>query len=218
MFEVSDSQLKDQKGLGFISILVGLAVAAVVGIVSYFVFYPTITKFGSSFLNSFLSIISRQQVIPSDWHYPWETTTARRPTPTPTPDIVLKPSTEEFPAWVPLYPNASLVYGGSPPPAYTREGEMLQWPKEAEMEIWVYKISSQNVTSEVSNFYRRNLSAAGWTTMTDDPNDQGETNLIVQKGYKSLIIGVGYDVPADFSDELMTNVVIIFPSNLRSLP
>ncbi len=46
MFGVPDSQLKNQKGLSFISLLVGLAVATVVGVVSYFVFYPAITKSG----------------------------------------------------------------------------------------------------------------------------------------------------------------------------
>lgn len=234
MFGTVGSRLKNQKGLGFIGLLVGLAVAVVVGVVSYFVFYQAITRFGSNLLNSFSSIISRQQVIPSGWRYPWETPTTRRLTPTPTPDIGLEPSTEELPTWIPLYPGSSLIYGGAcptfkegyqpplPPSGveterYNLEGTILEEGALFD-ECWLYKISSENIASAVANFYRRELAAAGWTIVNDNPREGGGTVLIVRKGYKVLFIVAGHNVPSDFSDEVMTNVLIQFPSKLRSLP
>lgn len=219
--------------MSFISLLVSLAIAVVVGVVSYFVFYPAITKFGSNFLSKFSNIISQQQIIPSGWRYPWETPTTRRPTPTPTPDIGLEPSTEELPTWIPLYPGASLIYGGASPTfkegyepplppgveteRYNLEGTVLEEGVLFD-ESWLYKISSENIAAAVADFYRRELTVAGWTIVNDNPREGGGTMLIVKKGYKVLFIVAGYNVPADFSDEVMTNVLIQFPSKLRSLP
>lgn len=220
--------------MSFISLLVSLAIAVVVGVVSYFVFYPAITKLGSSLLNTFSSIVSQQQIVPSGWRYPWETPTTRRPTPTPIPDIELEPSTEELPTWIPLYPGASLIYGGAsptfkegdepplPPPGsetekYSLEGTVLEEGVLFD-ESWLYKISSENIAVVVADFYRRELPAAGWTIVNDNPREGGGTVLIVKKGYKVLFIVAGYNVPADFSDEVMTNVLIQFPSKLRLLP
>ena len=41
-------------------LIVGLAVGVVVAAVSYFVFYPAITRFSSDFLDDFLSVVSQQ--------------------------------------------------------------------------------------------------------------------------------------------------------------
>ncbi len=52
--------MNSQRGLTFVELIVGLAVGVVVAAVSYFVFYPAITRFSSDFLDDFLSVVSQQ--------------------------------------------------------------------------------------------------------------------------------------------------------------
>ncbi len=84
-----------QEGLSFISLLVGLAVAVVVGVVSYFVFYPSITGFGSNFLNNFLNTISQRQTAPGGLPYTQPSTRRSTPTPTQREKIVVFENLEE---------------------------------------------------------------------------------------------------------------------------
>ena len=207
--------LQSARQAGFIGFLIGLVVAIGAAAITYVV----ITKPSTNFLNKFLSIVSRQEPTSSvEQPFPQFSPSVQKISPPSGPTDDLQPSTDKLPSWIPLYPTTSLVYGGAPPPTYSREGELLPMPPGAEMEIWVYKISSGNVASTVADFYRKELLAQEWTIMQAEPEEDGGAQFTAQKGLKSLIIGISYSVPADFTHEVMTNVAIVFPKNIRQLP
>lgn len=123
----SKLQLTRQSGFG----LIGLIVGSVVAVVAVAIVYIVIAKPGTNFLNNFLNIVSRQEPSPSvERPFPQFSPSVQKTSPSPGPTYTIQPSTDKLPSWIPLYSGTSLVYSGAPPPAYSREGELLQMPPQ----------------------------------------------------------------------------------------